>query len=178
MTDDRLSSLYRRLCAMRSGTMADERGVSGADGDALARVLAGAPAGTAIASMLADLRPASEALAAEVARAVGGRLPHRSRAPMPSARHAPPHRRHVALRRWSAIAASCLVALAGLWGWRHTAHEATPVAAIAPAPGHQAVAMRGDLIFTTRDTIFGGGMDRNHGRDSRDQVFRGEFGGI
>jgi len=180
-----LSTLYRRLtrtngadaalldaselAAAADGTLAADRR------EQVAEVLAASPAQADAVRMLRDLASESEALAADIARTTR-ETTHR--------RHHRGERRVAASRRWFgggvqrwAAAAACLVAVAGAWTLHQSKSRPDAMTASAEA------ANRPDVIFSTRDGIFGGGMDRKlaqHGQKSRhegDRLFHGDFSG-
>lgn len=184
MNEQSLSRLYRRLVAHRAPTPSAPRVDSGAPQDvagsahedALARELARAPEGAAIASLLRELQAESAALA-DAVNATRRRAAHplrRTAAPRVAAdRHAFGARR-APLRRlgWAGgIAAGLAVAL-GVANWHgQDTQRWNDVAATArsvPAP---------DRIFTSRDRIFAA-TDETHGSAgaaSVDVLFRGSF---
>jgi hypothetical protein len=203
MNDARLADLYRRLyaAAPRHEALDEEVLLAASEGrvdaprkSAVAGVLARSPAQAALVRLLRELRPESEALAAGLTRVAGARpgdgRHHPTAHPRRSApvRHAPAMRRTARTRihRWSAVAA-CLVAVLGVWSWQHSAdirdatisrHVAQDQALIADQlqVSQDSVAARSDIIFTTRDGIFHGGMDTRAGR-SADRLFRAGFNG-
>ncbi len=179
MNEQSLSSLYRRLVARRAGARVAplvDPGVAGpAQEEALARELAMAPEGPAIASLLSGLQAESAALAQAV-NATRSRAAHplrRSATAHVAARHAFGARR-TPIRRlgWAGgIAAGLAVAL-GVANWHgQDAQRWNDVAATArsmPAP---------DRIFTSRDRIFAAN-DEAHGAAGHgtvDVLFRGSF---
>ena len=182
MTDNSLSSLYRRLTASRptAQALSAEDLAAAADGtiaadrrDTAARVLAASSAQASVVRMLRDLQSDSMALAADVAgteRDAGHRRPERSD------RRIAADRRGTHVTRWAALAA-CMVAVIGAWTLRHSATDlATNV-----VPNQQSVA-RSDEIFNSRDQIFGEGLDRGRGSHGAkphggDHLFHGSFSG-
>lgn len=200
MNDLNIANLYRRMTARgarRDVLDADavlavsEGGLVTADRSAAVAALAESPAEASLVRMLRELRVDSELLATRLQRECGRRTrqavhPRRSA----TVRHAPAMRRHAMharIGRWSALAA-CLVAVLGLWSWQHTAdirdatltRQASEDRALSDqlAASRDLVAARGDIIFTTRDDIFGAGMEpRGTAAQTGDRLFRAGFNG-
>jgi len=125
------------------------------------------PAHADLARMMRELEPASEALAADVSRVsrdAGHRRHQRS-----DRRIAATRRFGGGMQRWVA-AAACLVAVFGAWTLHGTKQRPETVAP------HTTVASRGDVIFSTRDTIFGAGMEHST-KERSDHLFSGGFSG-
>jgi anti-sigma factor RsiW len=175
MTKTSLSNLYRRLTANRAAmSLGSDDLAAAADGslnadrrDPVAEALAASPAEAGLVRMLRALKNESQALAANVARTQRETTHRRHQR---DAGRVAAGRRFGGTARWATAMAACLVAVVGIWTQRHlqTQH--------AGAQSTHAVA-RSDVIFSSRDTIFDGGMDKSkhNARSDNDRVFRGSF---
>lgn len=176
MSRTSLSELYRRLTASAAPTVEADELAAVADGtlaaerrDRVAETLAASAPQAAIAHVLRDLRTDSEALAADVGRVRRDTTHRRHRR---EERRVTGGRRFGGVARWTAAAAACLVAVLGVWTQRHVQPTAVPAASA------QHALVRGDVIFSTRDKIFGGGMDARASTQGRgDDLFHGDFSG-
>lgn len=177
-----LSSLYRRLTAYNAASAIDAEDLADAvDGtlaadrrDDVAQVLASSPVHADITHLLRDLKSESETLAANVARTNRDTTHRRHQRDV---RRVAASRRFGGVSRWAAVAA-CLVAVVGAWTLRSS--QVRPDA----MSTHSHTVARADRIFTSRDEIFGVGMESvsttQHGQKVRhegDHLFRGAFGG-
>jgi len=176
-----LSSLYRRLTAYNAASAVDAADLADvADGtlasdrrDSVAQVLASSPVHADITHLLRDLKSESETLAADVIRTNRETAHRRSQREV---RRVAASRRFGGVSRWAAVAA-CLVAVVGAWTLRSS--QVRPDA----MSTHSRTVAHSDLIFTSRDEIFGVGMESastQHGQKVRhegDHLFRGAFGG-
>lgn len=173
-----LAELYRRLCqqggaphldadtltAFAAGTLSAEQR------EQVASVLAASPEQADVVRMLAELAPASEALAAGAVHRSEGHLRQGSTVHRLHAIGQPTPQRRVrrsAGLRWFA-AAAVMVAVAGMWGWYHV--EAPSAAAMADTEATPAPA----------DTIFSSSMNHQVAvqrakADHSDQIFSSNF---
>ena len=173
MNKTSLSDLYRRLTANRATlTLPADDLAAAADGslaadrrEAIAKVLATSPAEAGLVRMLRDLKSESQALAANVARTERHTTHRRHQR---DAGRVAAGRRFGGTARWAAAMAACLVAVIGVWTQRHLQMSHTG------AQSTHAVA-RSDVIFSTRDTIFNGAMDKPKNAARPDHLFRGSF---
>lgn len=177
-----LSKLYRRLASGDTATVPAlnaEDLAAAADGalsadrrETVAEALAASPLHARVMQMLRDLKAHSQTLAADVALAQRDTTHRRQQR---GVRRIAAHRRFGGVTRWAAALAACLVAVVGIWTQRHPV--TTPDAITSST---HAVA-RADVIFSTRDRIFGVGMDNGeHGQSVRhegDHLFRTDFSG-
>ncbi len=168
MTKTSLSSLYRRLTQASAAPAIEADDIAAAaDGtlpvdrrDAVAAMLASAPAHAKLARMLRELKTDSEALAFGMARAERNAT---HRVPQRVERHAAAGRRFAVATRWAGAMAACLVAVVGVFALRH------PAPAPTTAPIAHTVA-RADVIFSDAEL--------SRGKAPRkDELFRGDFSG-
>jgi hypothetical protein len=177
-----LSRLYRRLTAQSAAEpVLDAADLAGAgDGtlasdrrDSVAQALASSPVHADVAHLLRDLQSESQALASNVARTNRDTAHRRHQRDV---RRVAASRRFGGVSRWAALAA-CLVAVVGAWTLRQ-AHEQPDAMTT-----HSRTVAHNDVIFNSRDEIFGVGMEpvsTQHGQKVRhegDRLFHGAFGG-
>jgi len=177
MNETSLSRLYRRLVSARPQPavdaidLADAGEMSQPRRDALAAKLASSTEYADLARMLGALKPTSQALSEDVAAARRAAAhPARTREPRPAAGA---RRANVRPLRWVGAMAACLAVALGLWSGRADHHGPATVAATSKR------AAVGDVIFTSRDSIFAASSDSRHPPANRggDELFRANFSG-
>lgn len=173
-----LAELYRRLCERDDAPLLDAETLTAfAAGTLNAEqreqvlgVLAISPGQSDLARMLAELLPASDALAAGAVHRSQGHDRHGATVRRLHAVSQPALQRRArrsASMRWFA-AAAVMVAVAGLWGWHHV--EAPGRAAVASTPTSSAPT---DTIFSS-DMSHAVAVQRTRA-DHSDQIFSSNF---